>query len=32
MRKMAMVMTKILNIPMMIDTLALIAERIISLF
>jgi hypothetical protein len=32
MRKMAIVMAKILNIPMMIDTLALIAERIISLF
>lgn len=32
MRKMAMVMTKFLNMPMMIDTLALIAERIMSLF
>lgn len=32
MQKMAMVMTKFLNMPMMIDTLALIAERIMSLF
>lgn len=34
MRKMAMAMAmvKILNMPMMIDTLALIAERIVSLF
>lgn len=32
MRKMAIVMAKFLNVPMMIDTLALIAERIISLF
>ena len=29
---MAMVMTKFLNMPMMIDTFALIAERIMSLF
>lgn len=32
MRKMAMAMVKFLNMPMMIDTFALIAERIMSLF
>lgn len=30
MRKVAMIITNFLNIPMMIDTVALVAERIIS--